>query len=272
MSPWDKVLESPAAQGHFVQLYESDGDALIRNVGQYLRDGIKRGDGLLVIATAEHRKAFVRELARLGADPERAVRRGQFLLLDAAETLARFMVDGEPNWERFKLTIESAIEQCATQRARMRAYGEMVGILWSARQYSAAIRLEQFWNKLLTRSSFSLFCGYPIDVFGTDLHSGPVDDLLCAHTHLLPAGADGDIERTVDRAMSEVLGPEAESVRHRIETHRRSSWTLMPRGETAILWLRNNLPKRADEILSLAREHYRALRPLPGAEPRSEPT
>jgi hypothetical protein len=38
----------------------------------------------------------------------------------------------------------------------------------------------------------------------------------------------------------------------------RPSWGIVPRGEAVILWLRNNLPDYADEILSRARRYYRA--------------
>ena len=44
----------------------------------------------------------------------------------------------------------------------------MVGLLWKARQFAAAIRLEQLWNKLLEQSAFSFYCAYAIDVFGKD--------------------------------------------------------------------------------------------------------
>jgi len=49
--------------------------------------------------------------------------------------------------------------------AGLRVYGEMVGILWKARQFPAAIRLEQLWNKLRKSHDFDLFCAYSIDIF-----------------------------------------------------------------------------------------------------------
>ena len=40
--------------GHVVQLYGEDKRLLTEHVGQYLRTGLRRGDGLVVVATAEH--------------------------------------------------------------------------------------------------------------------------------------------------------------------------------------------------------------------------
>jgi hypothetical protein len=68
MSPWEKLLEHPHSRGHFVQLCETGDEALTKNVGYHLWQGLRQGDGVLVIATAEHQKLFGRHLELLGAD------------------------------------------------------------------------------------------------------------------------------------------------------------------------------------------------------------
>jgi hypothetical protein len=255
---WDQIIETAEPQGHMVQLYADD-RLLIKNVSRYLWAGLKRGDGLLVLATAEHRHAFVRELQVLDTGTDGAVRDGRLVLLDAEETLARFMVDGQPDWTRFEKVIRAAMQQlqAAAGIGRLRAYGEMVGVLWRAGKFSAAIRLEQFWNHLLVSSAFNLYCAYPIDVFDDDFQVSAVDALLCDHTHLLPTATNGQLENAVYRAMDEILGAEAEVIRLRADKHR-SSWATMPRGEAVILWLRNAFPDHARVILARARQYYEA--------------
>jgi hypothetical protein len=49
---------------------------------------------------------------------------------------------------------------CAAGRP-VRAYGEMVALLWDDGLVNAAVQLEELWNQLGRRHSFSLFCGYP---------------------------------------------------------------------------------------------------------------
>jgi hypothetical protein len=61
----------------------------------------------------------------------------------------------------------------------------MVGLLWIEGQYSAAIRLEEYWNRLLEANALCLFCAYPIDLFGCDFDLSKLQALLGAHTHLL---------------------------------------------------------------------------------------
>jgi hypothetical protein len=216
---------------------------------------LRRGDGLLVIATPEHRGSVVRQLADERAYA-RAVLEGRLVFLDAETTLNRFMVRGEPDRPRFESVIGEALNGIRQRGAHtgIRAYGEMVGVLWQAGEHAAAARLEELWNELLHASDVSLFCAYPIDVFGPDFQAASVDAVLCAHTHVLPT--DTALEGALDRAMDEVLGDRVDGIRSLIQANHRPAWAVVPRPEALILWLRNNLPGSADRIVDRAREYY----------------
>jgi hypothetical protein len=258
MQCFENLLENAGPQGHLVQFFEADGRHLTNNVGQYLWEGLKRGDGLLVIATPERSRDFEEELRELGADPAQAVRDRRLAFFDAQETLGKFMVDGQPEWHRFEDTIAAAMRSVRPRENQigLRAYGEMVGVLWQAGRFSAAILLEQFWNRLLAAKGFNLFCGYPIDIFGDKFQIAHVDALLCAHTHVLAGSSNGDLESAIERSMDEILGPKAEELRLLMTFNFRPSWAAMPRGEALILWLRNNLSGSAEQIISRARQYY----------------
>ena len=263
MACFSHVLQTPEPHGHFVQLYDRDAGLLSKNVAHYLSEGLKRDEGAVIIATPQHRDAFVLELEKLGVNTEQAVSESRLLLLDAQRTLGEFMIEGQPDWERFERVVRAAMSTVqAGGRARLRAYGEMVGILWTAREYSAAIRLEEFWNKLLQGGGFTLFCSYPIDIFAKDFQISGVDALLSDHTHLISNGADESLESAISRAMDERLGHQAHGLRLLIKANYRPSWAVLPKAEGSILWLRSNLPHQAEEILSLARQYYRASEPV----------
>jgi hypothetical protein len=100
----------------------------------------------------------------------------------------------------------------------------------------------------------SLFCGYPIDIFSPDFQADKVDALLCAHTHLLPLNPA--LENALNRAMDEVLGARVDGLRRLIQANHRPAWAKIPPAEALILWLRNNLPGSADQIINLARRYY----------------
>jgi hypothetical protein len=255
MSTCPELLDGVEPEEHVVQLYGTDDRLLARNVARYLSEGLRRGDGLLVIATPEHRSTIT-SLLRGEPGYPKAVLEGRLAFLDAEATLARFLVEGSPDPPLFRSAIGEALQRVRSRAVHtgVRAYGEMVGLLWKAGGRTAAVRLEELWNDLLKQSDVSLFCAYPIDIFGADFHPGIIDPLLCTHTHLLPL--DGALEEAVNHAMDDVLGSRVEDIRRLIQSNHRPSWATLPRSESLVLWIRNNLPGSAEQILTRARERY----------------
>jgi hypothetical protein len=253
-------LADPDPQTHFVQLYEADEGALVRNASRFLAAGLEQGNNLVVIATADHRAAILKVITATGADAREAERSGRLVLADAQETLARFMVEGYPDSTRFDGTVGALVRDALARAdgSGLRAYGEMVGVLWKARQFPSAIRLEQLWNQLRKSSPFSLFCSYPIDIFDAQFEAGVLDALLCAHTHLLPAADNTDLENAIRRAMSDVVGHGNDDLRSLVPGDLRTAWPTLPMAEAMILWLRSRLPDSAEAILARARQYYHA--------------
>ena len=241
---------------HFVQFYKADEPMLNRNVGQFLWEGLLRGDGLLVIATAARRQSLTDHLTRLGADVTLAQKEGQLLLLDAEEMLDQFMVEGGPDRSRFQTVLGGALASIKPRLAgaSICAYGEMVGVLWERGHRTAAIRLEECWNELLASGGVILFCGYPIDVFDEDFGTSDVQEVLRAHTHVMPTAANGSLKQAVQKAMRQVLGGEIEEE------------SLGLNGENTLLWVMNR-ERQAKEILELARQYFEDSRPSSPAEP-----
>jgi hypothetical protein len=186
MSSWSELLDRAEPEEHLVQLYGGDHQLLVRNVSRYLAEGLKRGDGLVVIATSEHAEAIVRQLTEESAETSQALGDGRLVVLDAQATLDRFMVDGQPDQDLFRTVVGSVLQEVRARSAtgKIRAFGEMVGILWVDGQQAAATRLEKYWNELLIGSTFSLFCAYPIDIFDGGSQTGGLEAVLCAHTHM----------------------------------------------------------------------------------------
>jgi hypothetical protein len=254
----DKLHANPKSHSHVVQFYEADEQLLSRNVSRFLREGLQKGEGVLVIASAERRDAFCLALRYLAVDFEAAVTSGRLTLLDAQEALNSFMVDRRLDRAKFLTTIGALVREIRerTGYTGLRAYGEMVGLLWSAGHYSAAIELEECWNELVPSIGFSLFCGYPIDVFGREFQADSIYALLCDHTHVLPTGVNDGIERAVNQAIDEILGSRGQGLRLGIKTKHPTAWAAIPSAEAQILWLRNNVPDSADDVLNRARQLY----------------
>jgi PAS domain S-box-containing protein len=245
---------------HLVQFYEADPAAWAKSVGRYLAEGLKRGEAVLVIATPEHKKAIVRQLNALGCcDPGFPEHHVRLAFLDAALTLSRFMVAGEPDYDQFQRVVGNEIERLRSSSLNggFRAYGEMVGVLWSAKRFATAIRLEELWNRLLQANRFKLFCGYPIDIFSDDFNHSDVNAVVCAHTQVVPTGENGDLREAVTRALDEVAGANTMELERFIQPGRHPH-TQVPVAEAAILGLRSNLPEQARDIIGTAHRYYQS--------------
>jgi MEDS: MEthanogen/methylotroph, DcmR Sensory domain len=168
-----------------VQLYGADDQLLIRNVSRYFLEGLRRGDGLVMIATGDHGDAIVRQLHEETSDASQALRDGRMVVLDARTTLDCFLVDGQPDQQRFRSVVNGVLQDVRAKAAtgQVRAFGEMVGLLWVDGRQPEALLLEQYWNELLAGSAYSLFCAYPIDFFDSGSHAAGLGGVLGAHTH-----------------------------------------------------------------------------------------
>jgi len=64
--------------------------------------------------------------------------------------------DGQPDWDLFRRVIGDALRALRprTGTGSIRAYGEMVGLLWGAESYEAAGRLEEYWNRCSKAAAF----------------------------------------------------------------------------------------------------------------------
>ena len=152
------------AHAHMVHFSEDD-ISLINAVSAFLSAGLRAGEACIVVATGSHRESLWQQLQGEGLDLTLSQAAGSYISLDAGETLARFMVDGEPELARFREVLGLLIEQAAQGSRRVRIFGEMVALLWAQGNRFGAIHLEDLWNDLARTHVFSLYCTYSMKDF-----------------------------------------------------------------------------------------------------------
>ena len=171
--------------GHFhaVQFYKDD-DSLITIVAKFLAEGFTQYQPAVVIATPEHRSALEEALAARQLDVKRMRQLGDLVVLDAREVLETVIVDGVPHARLFNHVVGTVLGQVARihPNRTIRAYGEMVNVLWKDGMTAAAIRLETLWNELAKSHDFKLLCGYSMGNFYKD---AAVGEITRQHSHLL---------------------------------------------------------------------------------------
>ncbi|HKO27753.1 MAG TPA: MEDS domain-containing protein, partial [Solirubrobacteraceae bacterium] len=166
---------------HVVQFYDR-ADDLSLAVGAYLIAAVNAGQVAIVIATEPHRVAFEDDMARAGVDTTQVRCDGSVIWLDAADTLERFMRDGNVDPQGFQEVVGSVVRAAAQTGREIRAYGEMVALLWDAGHVLGAIELEKLWNSLAVELSFSLFCAYHVHSVAGDEHADALREVCRLHT------------------------------------------------------------------------------------------
>ena len=183
MQKWGTENEPMHAHQHAVQFYGSE-DALFTTVAGFLSEGLVAGQPAVIIATESHTPSILEHLAARFIDVERAKHIGDLIVLDADNTLATFMRDDAPDATCFTYHVGAVIMQALGGRVHtpVRAYGEMVDVLWKQEKLEAAIKVEILWNELATTHAFSLLCGYAM---GTFYKQTQQFEAICAqHTHV----------------------------------------------------------------------------------------
>jgi MEDS: MEthanogen/methylotroph, DcmR Sensory domain len=169
---------------HAVQFYGDTGE-LFKTIGTFLSEGLVAGQPAIAIATPAHNAEILASLTSHLIDVQRARHLGDLVMLDAEDTLGAFMHNGMPDPRLFQRSIGDIINQTIRGRGQisLRAYGEMVNVLWQRGQTEAAIRLEVLWNELASTHAFSLLCGYAIGSFYKE--TSKFEDVCQQHTHVM---------------------------------------------------------------------------------------
>jgi anti-sigma regulatory factor (Ser/Thr protein kinase) len=201
---------------HVAQFYENDAQ-LARTVGAYLTTALADGAIAIAIATEAHRQLFAAELEAAGIDPARSSREGRLILLDAAATMARF-VDGERvDREGFRGIVGTVVEQAAESGRPVRAYGEMVALLWEAGDVLTAIELEKAWNELARELPFALLCAYRSESVQGQEHADALHEVCHLHTSVVGTAEGGERDFATGRDLCAHFSAEpqaATSARH----------------------------------------------------------
>ncbi len=171
---------------HVVAFYDTEA-FLLETVGDFLAPALRNGDAAIVVATPAHRVGFDAALERAGIDVDAALREGRYVALDAAELLSRFMVDGEPDAARFRETLGEVMKGASQNGRTIRAYGEMVALLWDEGAVTHALALEDMWNDFASDRSFELLCAYPMHAFSDASAGAPFARICEQHTRVIPS-------------------------------------------------------------------------------------
>jgi hypothetical protein len=184
--PVDVFWGEMSACEHFVQIYDDD-NAFIDTLENFIRSGLGKGDACVVIATQAHLQVLGQRLLAGGLDVDALCARDCYMPLDAEKILAKFMINGFPDDRLFNRAVSDILTRAKGEGARkVRAFGEMVAVLWERGEQGAALQIEHFWDDLCRAQSFSLYCAYPKQGFSKNA-SQSIRQICALHSKVIGA-------------------------------------------------------------------------------------
>jgi signal transduction histidine kinase len=176
-----------ACQGHLVQLY-NDKHYLTGGVMEFIRTGLERREGVVVLATAEHLALFTRQLLQEEPFVQEAIADGQLRFVDAHQALESIMIGENPDRHRFESLVGPLHQAMRAKFGTVRFYGELVNLLCGQGLLHSALELEGIWNAYLKENpGTQLLCGYALK----NLEGASDRELVvAAHSDAIPEGQD----------------------------------------------------------------------------------
>lgn len=176
---WGEIAPSE----HFVHFYDEDGTVL-DSLEEFIFDGIDQEESVVVIALNTHLEALEDRLVARGVNVDAAREADQYITVDAVRFLPTFLVGGWPDDELFRQAVLALLDRARKTGRPVRAFGELVAILWSQGHKGATVRLEHMWHELCETEVFSLYCAYPRTGFPQDA-SESIQEICDAHSAVI---------------------------------------------------------------------------------------
>src|ERR1043166_8242020 len=114
-----------------------------------------------------------------------------------------------PSEQSFERVVGGLVDELSERvpNRTIRAFGEMVDVLWSEGRERAAIALEELWNDLARTRSFALLCGYHLDIFELGVQRHALPEVIRTHSHAHTVDEPSRLAAAVDQALAKVVGP-----------------------------------------------------------------
>jgi hypothetical protein len=171
---WGEIAPSD----HIAHFYEDD-ESFLLTLGGFIAEGLAKGESAIVIATPQHLAGLEQRLGKCGVDLASALLEDRYIALDAKSALAKFMRKDWPDDRLFAEMVGNLINRASKKGRGVRAFGEMVALLWAEGQQEATIRLEYLWNMFCRDYGFCLLCSYPKAGFTKDPQQSIAE--ICGH-------------------------------------------------------------------------------------------
>jgi len=234
---------------HVLQLYQEE-SCLLDALADFVGAGLRLEEGVVIIGSRPRWDLLLERLRLAGVDAHAPVLRGQLRLLGTHLLRAHLS-----NRQRFNEVTSSALSLARARYERVRVFSELTDALWRDADRANARVVERYWQPLLNVHDFTLLCACPIDSLEGQAYDGSLQELCAAHTHVHPAFDEQGFEEAVSGAVAEVLDAQQARMLHALSVAHRPL-AQMPPGQAILFWLKDNMPRTAERVMSRARARW----------------
>ena len=168
---------------HLVQIYESD-KYFLDTLEGFAGCGLLSGDSVVIIATQIHLDGLNTRLQKQGFNLNHIKTTDQYIPIEANEALSKFLVNNWPDEKLFNDFVSEVVARAKVNGRKVRAFGEMVAVLWEQGHNGATVQLENLWHQFHSKDQFSLYCAYPKSGFTQNAHES-VNAICSAHSVMI---------------------------------------------------------------------------------------
>jgi hypothetical protein len=186
---------------------------LVEEMARTMGVALDLGHAAICIVTPATRTLLEGQLCDMGIDVEAMQRCGQYVHLDAAETLRQILSDGaRPKKERLDTVIGTHVDHLASDYAGVWMFGELAGLLWVRGDHVGALEIEKMWWSFADTHPVCLCVAFPLEALShfvvvKEIHEVVADQIrtLANNSSLGLAVRHGParVERIPERRMPE---------------------------------------------------------------------
>jgi hypothetical protein len=142
---------------HFFQ----SNNNLHNKVYDYISVGLKNNETCIVIATPSTIIKLNKKLRDNNFNLDKLIDSENYITLDAQELLENVMVNSQVDSERFMISLGSLMKIATGKERPIIAFAETISLLYEDKNFEGIKQMEAYWNGLLNKFSFTLYCAYP---------------------------------------------------------------------------------------------------------------
>lgn len=253
---WRELVREPQTERHLVHVYRDIG-FLREAVAAWIMPPLENGGAAILMCTPTSAAAIRHDLDAIGFDTGDLERKGRLLPLDAETLISRFLEDDTPDAARFRAVLHDVVAQarsaCPGAAPEVRAWGEMVNLLWQRGERAAARRIETLWNEVVHAERIRRLCSYHIDNLDPATHDGPLREICDGHSQLIPEQDYPRFELAVREALVDVLGEEQAALARYTLAKSRSVPAGMPPAQSVLVALHETEPELGRKLILATR-------------------